>query len=341
VDVEPNDPDTTLQRCRERLESGASVHFYPEGTRSEDGFVQRFHLGAFALAADLKEEILPIVICDTMTAMPRDAYWFEPYHVTVKALPRVTPANFDYALGSQALRKHCETLVREALQKQLDEINTPKVLRRKVRRLYRYQGAFVEQFVYWKLKQDPMFPRLSEVVPKEGFILDLGCGYGLVTHWLAYGTDQRKFLGVDFDEDKIRVARRTAVNHPRIQFEHRDILSWEYPDCDVVLLMDVLQYWTVEKQHEVLKKARRALRPGGCLLWRSGARAETDAHQRVHRWEVIATKIGHNRSGEGLNFRSLEEMTGDLKEAGFERWEIRRDAGRDSNVLLIAWAGAR
>ena len=34
VMVEPNDPETTLQRCRERLAEGACVHFYPEGTRS-------------------------------------------------------------------------------------------------------------------------------------------------------------------------------------------------------------------------------------------------------------------------------------------------------------------
>ena len=53
--------------------------------------------------------------------MPRDSYWFEPYHVTVRALPRVTPQNFDYSLGVLALMRHCETLVRESLQRQLDE----------------------------------------------------------------------------------------------------------------------------------------------------------------------------------------------------------------------------
>ena len=86
VMVEPNDPETTLRRCREKLAEGACVHFYPEGTRSPDGFVQRFHRGAFELAVELKQDILPIVLCDTNTAMPRDAYWFEPYHATVRAL---------------------------------------------------------------------------------------------------------------------------------------------------------------------------------------------------------------------------------------------------------------
>ena len=123
--------------------------------------------------------------------MPRDAYWFERYHATVRALPRITPETFDYGLGSTALMRHCETVVRQGLQRQLDEVNTPRVLRRKVARLYRYQGIYIEQFVHWKMKLDPMFPSLEEAVPRSGFVLDLGCGYGLATHWLAHGTDQR------------------------------------------------------------------------------------------------------------------------------------------------------
>ncbi|HWN93711.1 MAG TPA: MMPL family transporter [Methylomirabilota bacterium] len=336
--VEPNDPETTLRRCREKLAEGASVHFYPEGTRSPDGWVQRFHRGAFELAVELNQEILPVVLCDTWTAMPRDAYWFEPYHVTVRALPRITPQTFDYSLGSTALMRHCETIVRDALQRQLDEINTPKILRRKVKRLYRYQGTFVEQFVHWKLKMDPMFLSLDRIVPRDGFVLDLGCGYGLATHWLAYTTDRRNFLGVDYDEDKIRVAQRTAPQSERIKFELRDLLEWEYPECDTILLLDVLHYWTPEKQQSILDKARRALRPGGRLVLRDAARAVNTEHQRVEWWEKLATGFGHNKTEEGLHFQTLPEMESMLQRAGFAQWEIIRDGGRDSNVLLVARA---
>jgi 1-acyl-sn-glycerol-3-phosphate acyltransferase len=336
VMVEPNDPETTLQRCREKLAEGASVHFYPEGTRSPDGWVQRFHRGAFELAVELKQDILPIVLCDTCTAMPRDAYWFEPYHVTVRALPRVTSQNFDYSLGSTALMRHCEALMRDGLQRQLDEINTPRVLWRKVKRLYRYQGPFVEQFVHWKMKTDPVFASLDRVVPREGFVLDLGCGYGMATHWLAYTTDQRTFQGVDYDEDKIRVAQCTAPQHDRIKFEVQDILDWVYPACDTVLLLDVLHYWRPDKQQLILNKVRAALRPGGRLVLREAARAEDSGHRRVEWWEKLATRFGHNKTKEGLHFQTLAELEAMLRGAGFVTWKINRDAGRDSNVLLVA-----
>ncbi|MFO1513799.1 MAG: 1-acyl-sn-glycerol-3-phosphate acyltransferase [Verrucomicrobiota bacterium] len=336
VMVEPNDPQTTLQRCRERLAGGACVHFYPEGTRSPDGFVQRFHRGAFELAVELNQEILPVIICDSNTAMPRDAYWFEPFHCTVRALPRVTPQNFDYAQGVVPLMKHCDAIVRAGLQQQLDEINTPRVVRRKVARLYRYQGVFIEQFAYWKLRCDPMFAALDSVVPRQGFILDLGCGYGLATQWLACFTDGRRFLGIDYDEEKIRVAKRTATEHPRIQFESGDILERDYPSCDVVLLLDVLHYWTPGKQQLILNKARQALRPGGRLILRDGARAQDLAHGRVHRWEKFATRVGMNRTMEGLHFQTQTELEAMLRSAGFTRWETKSGAGNDSNVMLIA-----
>jgi 1-acyl-sn-glycerol-3-phosphate acyltransferase len=336
VMVEPNDPKTTLRRCREKLADGASVHFYPEGTRSQDGFLQRFHLGAFELAVELNQEILPVILCDTNTAMPRDSYWFEPYHATVGALPRVTPHNFDYSQGSAALMRHCENLMREALQKQLDELNTPRVLRRKVKRLYRYQGKFVEQFVHWKLKMDPMFESLDAVVPRTGFVLDLGCGYGLATHWLAQCGEGRTFLGVDYDEDKIRVAQRTAPEHRLIKIETRDILNWDYPPCDTILLLDVLHYWMPEKQQLILNKARAALRPGGKLILRDAARAKNAAHRRVDFWEKFATRLGFNKTEEGLHFQTLAELETALQRAGFVHFEIKRGAGRDSNVLLVA-----
>ncbi|MEI2724293.1 MAG: methyltransferase domain-containing protein [Verrucomicrobiota bacterium] len=312
------------------------MHFYPEGTRSQDGFVQRFHRGAFELAVELKQDILPIVLCDTNTAMPRDAYWFEPYHITVRAHPRVTPQTFDYSQGSLALMRHCEAVVRSALQEQLDEINTPRVVRRKVARLYRYQGKYVEQFVYWKLKLDPVFAALDSVVPRSGFILDLGCGYGLATHWLACFTDGRTFLGVDYDEEKVRVAKRTAPEHPRIQFAVGDILEREYPACDTILLLDVLHYWAPAKQQLILNQARAALRPGGRLVLRDGVRAENAAHRRIYRWEQFATRMGMNRTQEGLHFQTQAELEAMLQRAGFAAWEIKPEAGRDSNVMLVA-----
>ncbi|MCG3147537.1 MAG: Trans-aconitate 2-methyltransferase [Verrucomicrobiae bacterium] len=330
------DTDTTLTRCRQAVQEGASVHFFVEGTRSLAGDLQRFRLGAFQLAIETRQDIAPILLCDTNTAMPRDAYWFEPYRAVVRALPRVTPQNFDYNRGARELAKHCEQLMRAALQAELDRINTPATLRRKITRLYRYQGKWVEQFVYWKMRCDPLFAVLNHNVPRQGFILDLGCGYGMASHWLAYSGLDRQLLGVDYDADKIRVAQRSAPRHDRVRFEQGDLLTWAYPACDTVLLFDVLHYWTPDKQEFILKKARQTLRPGGRLILRDAARAKSKEHEHVTFWEKFATRIGHNKTLEGLHFQSEAELRAMLMRAGFTDIQVAPTSDRDSNVLITA-----
>ncbi len=338
--VEPNKPEVTLARCREELSAGASVHFFPEGTRSFTGDLQRFHLGAFQLAIELQQDVLPILLCDTNTAMPRDSYWFEPFHAVVRALPRVTPQNFDYNLGARALAKHCETLMHTALQAELDCLNTNIVLRRKVARLYRYQGKWIEQFVYWKMRRDPLFDTLDKIVPRHGFILDLGCGYGISAHWLAQSGLNRELLGVDYDADKIRVAQRTAVSHPRVLFESADLQTWNYPACDVALLCDVLHYWPPETQELILTKARNALRGDGRLILRESGRAETKAHRQVESQERFATNIGHNKAVEGLHFLSEDELRAMLERVGFQEIQFPAATAGNSNIFITASVAA-
>jgi SAM-dependent methyltransferase len=108
---------------------------------------------------------------------------------------------------------------------------------------------------------------------------------------------------------------------------------------DTILLLDVLHYWTPEKQQLILSKACRTLRPGGRLILRDAARAESDAHRRVDFWEKIATRIGHNKTVEGLHFQTRAELETTLQHAGFNKLELKHGAGRDSNVLLVATVG--
>ena len=125
------------------------------------------------------------------------------------------------------------------------------------------------------MKTDPLFRAVEKAVPARGEILDLGCGYGIVAHWLTLFTPERRVHGVDFDAEKIRVAQVTARANPQVHFEHRDILEWpEFPACDCALLCDVLHYFPRELKAEVLRKIFAALRPGGCLIIRDAMAQE-------------------------------------------------------------------
>ena len=66
------------------LAKGWSVVIFPEGTRSSDGFVRPFRLGAAQLAIDCQVPVIPVGILGTYAAMPRGSYW------PVSGRPRVS-----------------------------------------------------------------------------------------------------------------------------------------------------------------------------------------------------------------------------------------------------------
>ncbi|MBN1689102.1 MAG: 1-acyl-sn-glycerol-3-phosphate acyltransferase [Candidatus Omnitrophica bacterium] len=63
-----------IKSARRWLQSGVSVVFFPEGTRSLDGYIQRFKPGAIKIARDEAIEILPIVIDGTSSAIPKKSW---------------------------------------------------------------------------------------------------------------------------------------------------------------------------------------------------------------------------------------------------------------------------
>jgi 1-acyl-sn-glycerol-3-phosphate acyltransferase len=60
-----------LQECEMHLDEGSSIFMFPEGTRSADGEIKAFKLGAFQLALKKKVPILPVVVSGTNKALPK------------------------------------------------------------------------------------------------------------------------------------------------------------------------------------------------------------------------------------------------------------------------------
>ncbi|HKX12103.1 MAG TPA: lysophospholipid acyltransferase family protein [bacterium] len=67
----PDSRERCLAECRTWLETGSSVFFFPEGTRSQDGQLRDFKPGAFRLALESGFDILPIVIRGSLHAIPK------------------------------------------------------------------------------------------------------------------------------------------------------------------------------------------------------------------------------------------------------------------------------
>lgn len=61
--------------ARTMIEDGWNVIMFPEGTRSKDGWVREFRLGAARLAVENGVPVVPIAIRGSYQSMPRGASW--------------------------------------------------------------------------------------------------------------------------------------------------------------------------------------------------------------------------------------------------------------------------
>nr|AUS84463.1 lysophosphatidic acid acyltransferase [Ettlia oleoabundans] len=81
-----------LKQCSELLKHGASVLFFPEGTRSKDGRMHAFKRGAFSVAAKAKVPVVPITLIGTGDLMPNtQEYLLFPGKVKLVIHPAIVP----------------------------------------------------------------------------------------------------------------------------------------------------------------------------------------------------------------------------------------------------------
>lgn len=74
-----------IRQSEIRIKKGIPMFFFPEGTRSEDGKVKEFKIGAFKLAMDTQVPILPIAIHGAGSLMRKGSG-----HPSLRAMVRMT-----------------------------------------------------------------------------------------------------------------------------------------------------------------------------------------------------------------------------------------------------------
>jgi len=81
-----------MARLHEILDSGVSVLFFPEGTRSRDGSLGQFREGAFRLAIEAGVDVVPLGLVGTALSLPKHSLLFRPTAATLVVLPPVSTA---------------------------------------------------------------------------------------------------------------------------------------------------------------------------------------------------------------------------------------------------------
>lgn len=201
-----------------------------------------------------------------------------------------------------------------------------------------------DRHYYWytlsKLATDPLYGAVRHAYAgvREP-LLDIGCGLGLLLHYLRMHDSGVDYFGIDNDATKIEMARVVARRHgyenarfetcnPAVHFpEHRGSVA----------ALDVLQFFEPEARNELIANIAQRITPAGRLVIRAGLEDGS--------WRATVSRLGdrfahltHWMKSRPLQQPGKEDLERLLTRLGM-RSEFRPLWGRTpfNNWLIVAW----
>jgi len=328
-----NDILANLDFVKKRIDEGYSILVFPEGTRSVDGEIKRFHKGAFWLAKELELEIQPIVLIGAHEVNPKNDILISKGQLIVLPLDRLSsPANETYS----QFAKRINALMRQAYEAAKIEYGNVDFWGPSILKNFILKGPVLEWYVRikWKLEKEN-YDWYARHIGNRRVIYDLGCGFGYLSYYLHYQDPNRIITAVDYDTEKIDIAAHGRTKNNHLKFEAADIRSYTYESMDVVFLNDVLHYLTKADQRLLLDTLARRLNEDGILFIREGLAGSKQRFKRMQFTEFLSTKVlKFNKKINPLDFVAESDMIELAAKYGFSLQKIEQSR-TTSNALLI------
>ena len=183
--------------------------------------------------------------------------------------------------------------------------------------LYSDQGLGIRLFVRLRHLLSPL-EMLEEKVPKEGNILDLGCGHGLFTNYMALRARSRNIVGIDPSVAKFKVAKKTEGRVPNVHYILGDIADVvEHGRFDAITIVDVLYLLSEAEQKEILMTCCQLLSNSGVLLLKTQDTKPLWRFVLTYIQEAVMVNTKLTLGGKKLHFLPAQKTGQILEEAGF------------------------
>jgi 1-acyl-sn-glycerol-3-phosphate acyltransferase len=258
--------ENSVELLAGRVKNGYSIVIFPEGTRSVDGDIKRFHKGAFYLAEQLNIDILPLIVHGTGYTMTKGDFLLKDGKISLKYLPRIkqTDKHFgkDYSEKTKAISRY----FKYEYQRFCLETEHPRYYREQLLYNYIYKGPLLEWRLKIKLWRENNYTALHNLIPLKGTMLSIGSGYGIIPYLLHFASKEREFTGIDCDEDKVDMANNCFSRDNKISFIFTDALGFTFNGYDAIIIGNILRYLKPDDQKIIIERCISSLNPEGVLI---------------------------------------------------------------------------
>lgn len=155
------------------------------------------------------------------------------------------------------------------------------------------------------------FSLIESYMPKNGVIIDLGTGEGVMATHLALSSSRRRVIGLDLNRQKVYLAKRLTKNISNITFEVKDATKG-LPGANGFVLSDFLHHVPKSKHGALLKSIYNSLNAKGVMVIKE---IDTNNKLRARISRIFDFMFYPN---ETINFLNADSLIRTLTKIGFK-----------------------
>ncbi len=263
--------DPAIDKFEDIVKDGYSIVVFPEGTRSPDRKLKRFHKGAFFLSEKLNLDIVPMVLHGTGDTIRKGDFMVMNASMTMKFLPRIQPDDKCFGEGYAERTKLISRHFKKEYEILKKERETAVYFRQQLRLNYTYKGPEVFAYAWKQNFYSAKYDKLDKLLPEQGKIAVLGCSYGYAAYAIALMSDNRTVSGYDADERKIDIAQNCYLRSPNINFYTADVFNTKPEKQDAFVVHEaMLADKTKEEKDRFWATLRSSLSEDGVIVLLNG-----------------------------------------------------------------------
>jgi len=231
--------DNGVEHLREKVEQGFSIMVFPEGSRSDNNSINRFHKGAFYLAEQFNLDIIPVVIHGYSEVLPKGDFVINGGVTTVEILDRILPNDVTFGKDYGERTKKVSSFFKTHYKKMRLELERPNYFKKKIVNSFDFKEIDVIQTVKTDLNLNlELYYELNKWIDFKAIILHIANDYGQLDVLLTLQDSHRKIDSFISDELNRSVAKTNYILKKGTIHYADDTLKLFHKRYDVVLISD-------------------------------------------------------------------------------------------------------
>lgn len=206
-------------KLRSIVDQGYSVVIFPEGTRSPQCKILRFHTGAFHLAMQLGVDIIPVMLHGVGDVIPKEDFMLRKGSMYLTTLPRITPVADDDPLAPRRLASATRAMYIKEYDALCRRRLTSGYFVELVKYKYSYLVPGLKRNITHRLRANDNYSALIDVPYPDGATINVLDGnYGAVAWLMALVHPRCNVTGVIHKHRHLAMASRTPSPPANLTF---------------------------------------------------------------------------------------------------------------------------